>query len=81
MAGAILKLCQISRIFGHTKAVDRLTLEIQQGEIFTLRGPGGCGRNSTLRLISGLERPDKGEIYVRDKAVASVPATALSVWA
>ncbi len=72
MAGTILKLCQISRIFGPTRAVDRLDLEIQEGEIFTLLGPSGCGKSTTLRLITGLERPDEGEIYLRGKAVASV---------
>ena len=72
MAGTILQLCQISRIFGSTRAVDRLNLEIQEGEIFTLLGPSGCGKSTTLRLITGLERPDEGEIYLRGKAVASV---------
>ena len=72
MAGTILQLCQISRIFGPTRAVDRLNLEIQEGEIFTLLGPSGCGKSTTLRLITGLERPDEGEIYLRGKAVASV---------
>jgi len=72
VAGTILKLCRISRIFGHTRAVNRLSLEIQEGEIFTLLGPSGCGKSTTLRLINGLERPDEGEIYLRDTAVASV---------
>ena len=73
MGGSILKLCQVSRIFGSVRAVDRLNLEVQEGEIFTLLGPSGCGKSTTLRLITGLERPDEGEIYVREKAVASVP--------
>jgi ABC-type Fe3+/spermidine/putrescine transport system ATPase subunit len=70
----ILKLSQVSRVFGGVRAVNRLTLEIQQGEIFTLLGPSGCGKSTTLRLITGLERPDEGEIFVRDRVVASVPA-------
>ena len=73
MGGSILRLCQVSRFFGSARAVDRLTLEIQEGEIFTLLGPSGCGKSTTLRLVTGLERPDEGEIFVRDKAVASVP--------
>jgi ABC-type Fe3+/spermidine/putrescine transport system ATPase subunit len=74
VAQHILRLCGVSRVFGGVRAVNRLTLEIQQGEIFTLLGPSGCGKSTTLRLITGLERPDEGEIYVRDRLVASVPS-------
>lgn len=73
MSGSILRLYQVSRTFGHVRAVNRLTLEIQEKEIFALLGPSGCGKSTTLRLVTGLERPDEGEIYVRDKVVASAP--------
>ena len=71
-SGRILKLNQVSRLFGSVRAVNGLTLEIGEGEFFTLLGPSGCGKSTTLRLITGLEHPDEGEIYVRDKVVASV---------
>ncbi len=72
MGRSILKLSEVSRVFGKVRAVNGLTLELQEGEIFTLLGPSGCGKTTTLRLVTGLERPDEGEICVRDKVVASV---------
>jgi ABC-type Fe3+/spermidine/putrescine transport system ATPase subunit len=53
--------------------VDRVSLEVARGEIFTLLGPSGCGKTTTLRLVAGLERPDGGEIVLRDRVVASAP--------
>jgi ABC-type Fe3+/spermidine/putrescine transport system ATPase subunit len=73
MGEVVLQLAQVSRCFGRVRAVDGLSLEVEQGEVFTLLGPSGCGKTTTLRLVAGLERPDEGEITVRDRVVASVP--------
>ena len=73
MPDSILQLDRVSRTFGTTKAVDQVSLDVQAGEIFTLLGPSGCGKTTTLRLVAGLEQPDNGEIWVRDRLVASVP--------
>jgi iron(III) transport system ATP-binding protein len=54
------------------KAVDGLSLEIADGEVFTLLGPSGCGKSTTLRLVAGLEEPDEGAIYFSGKTVVSV---------
>lgn len=51
------------------KAVDGLSLEVADGEVFTLLGPSGCGKSTTLRMVAGLEEPDQGSIYFGDKAV------------
>src|SRR5574340_525430 len=67
----ILRLERISKFFGKTKAVDELSLNIEEGEIFTLLGPSGCGKTTTLRQIAGLEQPDSGEIYFRDTVLVS----------
>ena len=48
-----------------------MSLAIRRGEVFTLLGPSGCGKTTTLRLVAGLERPDRGEITLRDRVVAS----------
>jgi iron(III) transport system ATP-binding protein len=45
-------------------AVDDISLEVKEGELFTLLGPSGCGKTTTLRSIAGLETPDSGEIEV-----------------
>ena len=67
----VLRLDGVSKLFGAAAAVDRVSLEIARGEIFTLLGPSGCGKTTTLRLVAGLEHPDRGEITLRDRLVAS----------
>ncbi|MBP1155401.1 MULTISPECIES: ABC transporter ATP-binding protein [unclassified Paenibacillus] len=67
----ILTLERISKYFESNKAVDELSLEIKQGEIFTLLGPSGCGKTTTLRQVAGLEQPDEGKISFRNTILAS----------
>jgi len=75
----ILCLKDVHKFFpGGNRAVNGLTLEIRQGEIFTLLGPSGCGKTTTLRMIAGLEQPDEGEIRLHEKILAS-PAQNISV--
>jgi iron(III) transport system ATP-binding protein len=50
-------------------AVDNINLTVQPGRILTLFGPSGCGKTTLLRLVAGLEHPDKGIIRIRDKIV------------
>src|SRR5215217_2583279 len=52
-------------------AVDDVSLEVKDGELFTLLGPSGCGKTTTLRCIAGLEMPDAGEIAVGDRVLFS----------
>jgi len=52
-------------------AVDDVSLEIKQGQFFTLLGPSGCGKTTTLRCVAGLETPDSGEIGVGNDVVFS----------
>ena len=67
----VLALDRVTKRFGEAAAVDSVSLSIRRGEIFTLLGPSGCGKTTTLRLVAGLERPDGGEITLRDRPVAS----------
>lgn len=50
-------------------AVDNLNLEIPDGRFTVLLGPSGCGKTTTLRLIAGLEIPERGEIYIGERKV------------
>ena len=63
----------IVKRFGPLKAVDDVTLSIQEGDFFTLLGPSGCGKTTLLRMIAGFYRPDGGEIRFGDKRVNDVP--------
>jgi len=51
-------------------AVDDLTIEVEQGEMFTLLGPSGCGKTTTLRCLAGLETFDSGRIEIHGEVVA-----------
>ncbi len=63
----------VSRYFGDVRAIDQLSLEIADGEFFSLLGPSGSGKTTCLRLIAGFEQPDVGDIQIHGRAVAGVP--------
>jgi len=62
----------VSKRFGKAEAVRNVTLEIAEGEFFSLLGPSGCGKTTTLRMIAGFEVPDEGRIVLQGKDVTSV---------
>jgi len=68
-----VRLVNITKRFGETVAADRITLNIKEGEFFTLLGPSGCGKTTTLRIIAGFCKPDEGEIYFNDKLMNYIP--------
>ena len=55
------------------KAVDRLNLEIGDGEFVVLVGPSGCGKTTSLRMLAGLENVDEGEILIDERNVSNLP--------
>ena len=57
-----IALSGVSKRFGTTNVVDRATVAVADGELFTLLGPSGCGKTTLLRLIAGFYRLDEGEI-------------------
>jgi multiple sugar transport system ATP-binding protein len=70
---ANVSLRRVSKRFGAVEAVRDLSLTINDGEFVVLLGPSGAGKTTTLRLISGLERPDKGSISINGRDVTSDP--------
>ena len=69
MTGALLEIENVVKRFGGVTAVAGVSLDIQQGEIFTLLGPSGCGKTTTLRLIAGLDHPNEGKITLRGRTI------------
>lgn len=77
-----ISIRSVDKHFGHFHALDDISLDIQSGELIALLGPSGCGKTTLLRMIAGLEMPDRGEIYfgsqnmthvhVRDRGVGFV---------
>ncbi|GAG35422.1 unnamed protein product, partial [marine sediment metagenome] len=52
----------ITKYYGDTIALEKVNLDIKEGEFFTLLGPSGCGKTTTLRIIAGLSNSDEGQV-------------------
>ena len=66
---AEVALVDVSKSFGAVEAVRGLSLSIADGEFVVLLGPTGAGKTTTLRLIAGLERPDRGNVVIQRRDV------------
>ncbi len=58
---------------GAKPAVDKLNLEIADGEFLVLVGPSGCGKSTSLRMLAGLEEGNEGGIFIGDREVTDIP--------
>ena len=65
---------RVSRTFGSVHAVCEVTLDIRDGEFFTLLGPSGCGKTTLLRMIAGFCELDAGTISFGGKRIDTLPA-------
>jgi putative spermidine/putrescine transport system ATP-binding protein len=61
------------KTYGELVAVDRVDLDIQEDEFFTLLGPSGSGKTTCLRMIAGFERPDEGRVELAGRDVTDLP--------
>src|SRR5258705_2644918 len=66
-----LEIDDVTVSFGDVVAVDRVSLEVEDGETVVLLGPSGCGKTTLLRLIAGFNRPKAGAIRIAGNTVAS----------
>lgn len=66
-----LSLRGVTKRFGATTAVDRVSLAVEESETVVLLGPSGCGKTTCLRLIAGFERPSDGTIELGGRQLAS----------
>jgi len=73
-SGAPVVFDNLTRRFGATTALDRLSLDIAPGELVALLGPSGCGKTTALRVLAGFDRPDLGRVLVDGNDVSHVPA-------
>ena len=69
-----IKIEHLKKSYGHNLAVNDLSLELQDGELFALLGSSGCGKTTTLRCIAGLEEFDSGKISLDGEYISQVPA-------
>ena len=73
VAEIAVHLADVTKSFGDFTAVDRINLDVQDGEFFSLLGPSGCGKTTTLRMIGGFEVPTSGLIELHGQDVTWLP--------
>ena len=59
---ALIELVDISKSYDGELVLDEFNLSIKENEFITLLGPSGCGKTTTLRILGGFEKPDKGKV-------------------
>jgi thiamine transport system ATP-binding protein len=69
----MLRVDDVTVRFGDRVALDRVTLEVAEGEVVTVLGPSGSGKSTLLRVIAGLQRPKAGRVLLDGKDLAGVP--------
>jgi branched-chain amino acid transport system ATP-binding protein len=74
----MLEVREISKAFGGLKAVDRASLDVQQGEIVGLIGPNGAGKTTLFATIAGFHRPDGGSVTFEGKPITGMQPHRLS---
>ena len=69
---AEVSLTGVSKSFGTDLALDDVTMTVPDGAFVVLLGPTGAGKTTTLRMVSGLDRPDRGEVMIGGQSMAGV---------
>jgi putrescine transport system ATP-binding protein len=69
----LIRLESVTKRFGEVTAVDALSLDIFEGELFCLLGPSGCGKTTLMRILAGFDEPTFGRITLAGQDLAGVP--------
>ena len=71
---ALLEVEEVSKAFRGLRAVERATFSVEEQSITALIGPNGAGKTTLFNLVAGVYRPDRGDIRLRDRSIAGLPA-------
>ena len=83
-APSVLQVDGVSKVFGHgpaaVHALDRISLDLRQGEFVCLVGASGCGKSTLLHLLAGLDSPTSGTVHVQGRTALMFQEAALFPW-
>jgi spermidine/putrescine transport system ATP-binding protein len=68
-----VELVDVSKYYTSVAALDNVSLQIRQGEFYTLLGPSGCGKTTTLNIIGGFIPPTQGQVFINGKLAQNDP--------
>jgi len=68
-----ISLKNVTKRYGHLVVVDSISFDVKKGEFMSLLGPSGCGKTTTLRMIAGFVKPDRGTIDIGGEDVTHLP--------
>jgi NitT/TauT family transport system ATP-binding protein len=82
---ALLQVSQVSKTFPYAKSsqqvvLDKVSVDIREGEFVTIVGPSGCGKSTLLNIIAGLDSPDSGSVTIRGERKASTDPSRLVIF-
>lgn len=79
MSGGAVSFKNISKSWGYTTALNNVSLDIPAGQFTALLGPSGCGKSTALRIVSGLDDPTSGQVFIDGEDVTDVVPAARDI--
>lgn len=73
----MIRLEHVTKSFGRYKALDDVSVVVEEGEFLTVIGRSGCGKTTMLRMINGLQKPDSGKVYAAGEDVGEADLISL----
>ncbi len=74
----ILSTVDLTKDFGSLRAVDKVTMEIEEGEVRAIIGPNGAGKSTLLDIVTGRSRPTLGRTYFKESEITHLPSFAIA---
>jgi len=75
---ALLELKDVSKAFGGLRCIDKLDLDVAEGEIVSVIGPNGAGKTTLFNLVTGIYRPDEGDILFEGRSIVGLAPHAIT---